>query len=371
VASSGAAGRLLAREDVLLARWTARVREEVPPASAQPHPILVNTFPRFLRLLAEALHPGHPREGATSGTTLAQEHGGERVRLTDFRLQDVVREYQLLREVLLEGLEEGGPLTPWERGVILRAVDASLSEACAAYVLVSDGLREQLMLTLTHDLRSPLTAARAAASLVLRRPDSPDVPRWAARVVEAVDRVDGMVRDLLDVSRVGAGARLALELAPCEMGALVRGLVEQLEVVHGARFVVAAPPSPVHGHWSPDALRRALENLASNAVKYGDPHRPITFSVRARHERVVLTVHNHGRSIPLEEQGALFLAFKRSREAERGGQRGWGLGLALVRAVAEAHGGSVEVESLPERGTTFTLDVPQDARPYQQAPLTP
>ncbi|HET9450512.1 MAG TPA: ATP-binding protein, partial [Aggregicoccus sp.] len=87
--------------------------------------------------------------------------------------------------------------------------------------------------------------------------------------------------------------------------------------------------------------------------------------------RAQVAVHNEGSYIPAEQQESLFQAFLRSEEAERSPQRGWGLGLPLVRAVAEAHGGSIEVASDPQRGTTFTLDLPLDARPFQDAPQTP
>jgi signal transduction histidine kinase len=102
-------------------------------------------------------------------------------------------------------------------------------------------------------------------------------------------------------------------------------------------------------------------------VKYGTPSRPITVAVLERHGRAILAVHNEGPPIPAEQQETLFRAFQRLSDAAASGQRGWGLGLAQVRAVAEAHGGSIGLDSLPEQGTTFTVDIPLDARPYQSS----
>jgi signal transduction histidine kinase len=151
----------------------------------------------------------------------------------------------------------------------------------------------------------------------------------------------------------------------------VRQGIENQQVEHGDRFVLVAP-EPVRGYFAPEPLRRAVENLASNAVKYGTSTRPITVTVRQTHERAFILVHNHGGYIPAHQQETLFQAFRRLRETEAGGKRGWGLGLAQVRGAAEAHGGSVAVESLPERGTSFTIDIPKDARPFQKNPtLTP
>jgi signal transduction histidine kinase len=179
--------------------------------------------------------------------------------------------------------------------------------------------------------------------------------------------MDKMVRTLLDVSRAGTGARLSLSFARCDLVAIARDIVETMTLTHGDRFVVRAPGA-VHGHWNAEALGRAIENLLANAVKYGDAVRPVTVTLREEHARALLTVHNEGSYIPPGEREALFEAFRRSETARERGARGWGLGLALVRAVAEAHGGSIALDSLPETGTSFTVDVPLDSRPFASTP---
>jgi signal transduction histidine kinase len=359
-----ASERLAARKDKVLRTWQARVREEIPEASGAPEPILIDTLPTFLDHLAQALSPQHPRASAAHGSTVPQEHGSERVRQTRFKLADLIREYQLLRDVLFEVLGAGAPLSSAEQRVIVSSIDAAARDSCTAYALASEEFRERIILTMAHDLRGPLSAAKAGAALVLRRPADPAVPRWAARIEENIDRVDHMLRTLLDVSRAGSGARLKLDLVQCDLVALVHEVVERLRLTHGDRFEVDAPQE-LHGTWSGDALARAVENLLSNALKYGDRQRPVTLSLRESHERAILAVHNDGSFIPPEEREDLFEAFRRSRGAEASGVGGWGLGLPLVRAVAEGHGGSVSVESLAGTGTTFTMDIPRDSRPFQ------
>jgi signal transduction histidine kinase len=365
----GAADRLNAQQDRVLKTWVERVRGEVPAAQQESNPILFDTLPAFLSNLAEALTPGHPRKTASEGSTIPEEHGGERVRLTRFALRDLIREYQLLRDVVLEILAEDGALTDDERRVVVVSIDSAVRDACTAYALVYEGLRERMMLTVAHDIRGPLSAAKAGAALIMRRPADPSVSRWASRVDDNINRVDKLLRTLLDVSRAGAGSRLDLEFEPCELTAIIRNVVEALELAHGARFVVDVP-EPIHGFWNPEALGRAVENLLTNAVKYGDRYRPVTVSTRGMLGRALVKVHNDGSYIAPGDRDSLFEAFRRSRQAEGRGVRGWGLGLALVRAVAEAHGGSVAVESLPETGTTFTMDFPLDARPFRKAAAT-
>lgn len=363
--SSSGASRLLANAERILTLWEAGVRQRVPAAATESHPVLIDTLPALLQQIAEALSENHPRRDATEGNILAQVHGGERVRMTGFRLEDIVTEYQLLRGVLFSVLEEQEPLSPAERNRLHVSLDEAIGKACTAYVLVQEELREQLFATLAHDLRGPLSAAKVSVGLILRKPAAEQVPRWAARIADNLDRADRLVQNLLDALRVHAGGRLSLVLEERDFVEVVREALENQRTEHGERFVLVAP-EPVRGHFEPDALRRAVENLVSNAVKYGSATRPITVTVKQSHERLFITVHNHGGVIPVEQQATLFRAFHRLPDAEEGDKRGWGLGLAQARGAAEAHGGSIGVDSLPKLGTTFVIDIPKDARPFQK-----
>jgi signal transduction histidine kinase len=197
-----------------------------------------------------------------------------------------------------------------------------------------------------------------------------DVPALAERIMDNVGRVDRMMQDLLDALKVQTGARFELELEEGDLVSIVRDALQHSKAELGERLVLDTF-GPVRGYFAGDGLRRAVENLVSNAVKYGSPATPIVVSVRAEHGRALLTVHNHGTHIPAEEQETLFRAFQRTAGAQRSGKEGWGLGLAQVRAVAEAHGGSIAVDSLPGSGTTFTIDIPTDARPFQERIRSP
>jgi signal transduction histidine kinase len=110
--------------------------------------------------------------------------------------------------------------------------------------------------------------------------------------------------------------------------------------------------------WCARELRRALWNLLMNAVRHGAPARPVVVSVAREGERVRITVENEGPAIAREALERIFDPYQR-----RSGD-GWGLGLTLVRACAEAHGGTVTVESGEGVATVFTLRLPIDARPF-------
>src|SRR5690606_18799216 len=117
----------------------------------------------------------------------------------------------------------------------------------------------------------------------------------------------------------------------------------------------------IHGHWCEHSLRRIVENLCGNAVKYGDPHHAIIIILKKDHSQVSLEIHNEGPPISPQDQAHLFQAFQRFESSVKGGAKGWGLGLVLVKGLVESHGGKIQVQSLPNKGTTFTVILPLHA----------
>jgi signal transduction histidine kinase len=151
-------------------------------------------------------------------------------------------------------------------------------------------------------------------------------------------------------------------VSPCELRQVVADTLEELSSVHGERFHLRGEKR-VEGRWDERALRRLVENLCGNAIKYGDATRQVTVSLEQDGDEVVLAVHNWGDPIPSEEQQKLFQYFARAKSAEVSGKKGWGIGLTLVKGVAEAHGGSVCVESTSEKGTCFRVRLPRTTKP--------
>lgn len=231
-----------------------------------------------------------------------------------------------------------------------------------------EATREEYVSLLSHDLRGPLSAARMAAEMLDRQPERlRDASGTAGKIVRSLERADRMVRNLLDAHRIRAGKRLPLVLGLCNLADVARDIADELQPMHGDLFRLQADDA-VWGHWSYDELRRALWNLASNAVKHGAPETPVTIDVRRIADGVRVSVHNQGVPIPAESQALIFRAFSQVQAAGPAGRRGWGLGLTLVLGCAEAHGGRVVVESTAESGTTFALELPLDSHPYQDEP---
>ena len=167
-----------------------------------------------------------------------------------------------------------------------------------------------------------------------------------------------MIRDLLDSDRIKAGEGIPIKTEEFRLDELVGRVVEDLNVINSTRLQFENGAGAVSGTWDADAIQRVLENLASNALKYGSPQTPVTVGLRTSPNLVELSVHNQGNPIPESEQKTLFNFYRRSGAALVSNIKGWGIGLTLVKGIAEGHGGTVSVESCAVSGTTFKIDLP-------------
>jgi signal transduction histidine kinase len=218
-------------------------------------------------------------------------------------------------------------------------------------------LRERFVSALAHDLRTPLTAAKMGCQLAMRQAGNPDsVHKETSRAIQNLQRMDQMIQDMLDAHRISAGQPLPLNLEVCNVGELMESVIDDLTTIYGNRFILDAAGF-IYAVWDCKYMRRAVENLLTNAVKYGDSDEKVKVAVRPHGDlpSISLSVLNKGE--PLREIQPLFELFKRGPRIGKS-ERGWGLGLTIVKGVAEAHGGRVEVESTPAGETTFTMNLP-------------
>lgn len=218
-------------------------------------------------------------------------------------------------------------------------------------------MRERFVAMLSHDLRTPLAAAKMSSQLISRKSEDPAIQKIAFRISDLMDRADHMIRDLLDANLINAGEKLVLKFQKKNVTELVKETLDELTSIHGNRFVFV-DGEEIIGNIDSDAVRRILENLCNNAIKYGDPRKDVIVSLKASRDQIIIAVHNEGNPIKKEEQEKLFQQFKRAEKVKQGSIIGWGLGLTLVRGLVEGHNGKVSVHSEEKAGTTFTVVIP-------------
>jgi two-component system sensor histidine kinase KdpD len=220
----------------------------------------------------------------------------------------------------------------------------------------SDAVKTALLRSVSHDLRSPLTAI-GTASEVLASPGEPladdEREELLASIRLQVRRLDRLVSNLLDLSRLEAGAaKPVLELWTVD--GLVGRALEALGPA-GDRVVVALPEDSPPVRVDAAQLERALVNLLENALRYSSPSDPVEIRADADGREVVIRVVDRGPGIPAEERETIFEPFSQGAE---GADRGTGLGLAIARGFALVNNGRLWVDSDSDRGASFALALP-------------
>jgi len=210
----------------------------------------------------------------------------------------------------------------------------------------------------SHDLRTPLTRLRGTAEMALASP--PDIDRYRealADCVEESDRVLVMLNTLMDISEAESGT-MQLRREPVPLGDVVARAIDLYRDVAEAKgvYLTVGASEDVVVTADRTRLEQVAANLIDNAVKYTLPGGRVDVDVRRDGDAAVLQVRDTGPGIPADEVPRIFDRLFRGDTSRT--ERGLGLGLSLVKAIVEAHGGTVEVSSEPGKGSTFTVRLP-------------
>ncbi len=241
-----------------------------------------------------------------------------------------------------------------------RTSDA-LEEARAEAARANEA-KDAFLATLSHELRSPLSAMLAWVGILRRRGDDAPTRERAIGVLERSVRTQTqLINDLLDVSRIVSG-KLALEAAPVDLAAELPECLDALRPTADTKGVtldgdLSGGPLVVLGDEA--RLEQVVRNLVDNAIKFTPSGGHVRVRLQRMEDRAELTVADTGEGFPPELRTAIFDRFQQSRNPRTRQHGGLGLGLAIVRHLVEAHGGSVTADSPGAgRGATFTVSLP-------------
>jgi len=359
VPASPLVSAFLACRDVVLAQWALRVTAEIPVAAKLGEPILIDTLPTLYENIAESLAAGVCRSFATSGSTVAIAHGRERANMTEYGPNDLIHELQIFRDVLFSVANARRiALSKRDAEVIGHSIEEAARHSISGFSAVNKEVSEAFIASLSHDLRNPLHVASISAQLLLLKTSDPALTSLARRIHKKIAETDAMIQTLLDAAVFRSKMKPSLHIVCFDIMSLIEEVCADLPLL-GQQVKVEG--KRMEGYWCRASMKRVLENLVSNAQKYGDSSRAVTVSVQQVDARTLLSVHNEGPPIPEADIARLFTSFQRLENVD---VKGWGLGLPYVQNIAESHGGSVIVDSGEGRGTTFTINLPTDARPY-------
>jgi signal transduction histidine kinase len=351
---------LARRRTEVVERWKLAVRGTLAP-DAMPHTELVDHIPQFVDEIIAALRKDagldagapSPEQGAT-----AAGHGAQRLRL-GFSLDSVVREYGALRDAIIaEGSAGPEPLTLREVQVLFDGIVKGIAHAVSAYARQRDAeLQRQAnehFAFIAHELRNPLSNASLAFQVLKSAGALPNEPHSVAALERGLARASELIEQTLEIARVGSGVELqrtwttlADLIEDAELGAdaeaKARGVELRISVEHDERM-----------HVDVRLVRSALSNLIRNAIKYTAPCTVVHVRGRALNGRVVMEVEDACGGVDPVRVEAAFAPFVRLNREEKG----FGLGLAIAKQAADAHGGSIRVQNMPGAGCIFVIELP-------------
>ena len=219
-------------------------------------------------------------------------------------------------------------------------------------------LRAEWGSIVAHDLRQPLHSIALSAQILARTTDDSSLQKYIERIRSVGRALHRMVADLMDFSRLDA-RRLELVRKPVDVTTVVLGSVERMALQAPDRpFDVNVQDNAPKADADPDRIAQVMENLLTNAIKYGTAETPIVVRITHENRHIAVAVTNQGKALTAEELPRLFERFHRTAGARQGDAKGVGLGLYISRALVEAHGGRITAESTPAGATTFRFTLP-------------
>ncbi|MES3710427.1 HAMP domain-containing sensor histidine kinase [Pseudomonas putida] len=308
--------------------------------------------------------------------TAAQVHAVTRLD-AGFTLDQVVAEYRALRaSVLRLWLPRQLAGEPHDVDDMVRfneSIDQALGESITSYGIAVETTRKLVLGVLGHDLRTPMTAALLGAEILCRKGNlSKNDARVANQVATSVARSKQIVTDLLDLAKANLGSGIPIQKENVDLSLVCKTLVEELRVSRPEITVNLYGGSPAHGQFDAARMGQVFSNLIANAFHHGDHAKPITVTLTPNPTAVEFSVHNWGKPIPpvllphlFDPQGRYSRLTSEHHEASGG----LGLGLFIVGEIVTRHGGTIDVKSSQNAGTTFSISLPTTSD-LSQAPFS-
>lgn len=220
-------------------------------------------------------------------------------------------------------------------------------------------LREQFIAVLGHDLRNPLASIGGAARLLRREVASDQGVKVIELMENSVDRMAGLIDDVLDFARGQLGSGISLKRTEAPLEPVLRQVVAELEASHPSRIIACTYDAPATMNFDAGRIAQLVSNLVANALTHGDPRAPVRLGAHVRGQLLEVWVANAGEPIPAEAMKRLFQPFFRGDV--RASRNGLGLGLHIAAEIAKAHGGTLSATS-DATETRFILAMPLDMK---------
>ena len=362
---------------MILASWESFAATLFPPAAHASSATLRDHAEQILHAIAQDLRTaqspaeqlakswGQAAPLPSAEHTAAQTHALLRA-ASGFTMQQMVAEYRALRASVLGlwmDLYPPGPEAIEDIGRFNEAVDQAVAESVDFFAHETERWRSVFLGVLGHDLRGPLNAILLTSQLIFRLSDGTPVSEPTARLIRSGERMKELLDDLLDYSRTSLDMGIPVFPMPVDLAAVCCEEVELQRAALPGSTIEFTMDGPTQGVWDASRIKQVVSNLVTNAARYGYAGTPIVVRLEGDDANVRLSVKNLGPTILREALQTLFEPLRRGTGRDASNERSsMGLGLFIVRQVAQAHGGMVSADSADGQ-TVFTVVLPRTPRP--------
>ena len=362
--------------ELILMEWETFAESILPAGASMTSLVLRDHAPQILDAVVKDITTAQTREAQAekskgraprvpgSPATAAQTHAVLRAQ-SGCDINQLVAEYRALRASVLRLWIDACPLNEASGKEIIRfdeAIDQAIAESVGDFHAQVEQGRNLFLGMLGHDMRSPLNAIVATASLLRALNAGEQVSAAAARLIRSGASMRVLLDDLVDFNRTQLGLGIKVVPTEIDLAEELGGEIEQLRSVHPDRRIEFAVTGDAVGHADGGRLKQVLRNLVSNAIVHGSPDTPVRVALVGEEPEIRLNVTNEGPTIDPSFQRELFDPLRRgvAQTSRHEYNDGLGLGLFIVRELVLAHGGRVEVRSDSTEGeTTFTVILPR------------
>jgi signal transduction histidine kinase len=365
---------ILRNMEAILAQWEAFAGTLLPAAANMQSPALRDHAQQILEAVAKDLSTAQTKEAQLEKSqgraprmidapeTAAQTHAILRAR-SGFDIRQLTAEYRALRASVLRLWMDQCPREELVMDDVIRfneAIDQALAESVSFFSAQVEQARNLLLGMLGHDMRSPLQTIQMTASYLAALNAGERVANAASRLIRSGSRMQALLDDLCDFNRTKLGLGINIVPTHIDLATVFRDELDQLRTIHPDRQFDLEMRGKSEGDWDGKRLQQLLGNLVLNAVKYGAPNTPVRVIVTGEEEDVRIVVANSGTSIEPLDMEQIFEPLKRGGGPAESYEEDshLGLGLYIVREIAKAHGGEIELRS-GQGETAFAVRLPR------------
>lgn len=352
------------RENIskIMELWQNQVIKDVPAAKNTKAIALFDHLPNIILDIAAIMDRCHSITELNEDKTYLEildnsvHHGKHRASIVNYNVEQVVHEYIIFHRVLSEYIATHHVYNKKKTDLLKYIIETSILKCIGSFSLSLQQMQEKIIGTIAHDIRNPLSAAQLALGIVQDDLNG----EWSNKMLDAaqssVRKALHLIEELMNGIRIKAGEGMMFHFENINLIDEIKWVQAESKEFYTNEINFEYDTKKIEGVFDATAIKRLLENLIGNAVKYGFANQPITISIKNEEDAVELKVHNYGTPIPADKQDQIF-DFMGSVENEEVVSGSWGMGLTLTQIVAEAHGGDINLVSDEKRGTTFIVNL--------------